>query len=190
MRLVKDELKKASTRMTYVEMAKGSAVEAQVAAVPADDVNEIVIGIGTGIQRGAAGTVLESETGTDTARGTVTMVEVKEVIETKGISIIGIGIGIGIGIDIVIGNEIGSEIGEAHRTITEKETGLGAERAAARTTISREELGDQSITIQTPKNVPSVGIEAVKEIGGERRQEKRRAWPTASCVKHLKSVVP
>lgn len=161
-------------------MARGNAVEARAAAVPADEITVIA----TVIQRGVAGTVLESEKGTGIARGMVTTVAAGEIRckEVVGISIteieVGIEIGIGIGIGIEIGIVIGNEIGEAHRTIIGKETGLGGETAAARMTISIDELVDQGITQQIPKSVPSVGIIMVSEIGRERRPEKRRAWPT------------
>ena len=161
--------------MTFVEMIVGNAEEAQAAAVPADGVNGIV----TVIQRGDAETVLESEIGTDIAKGMVTMAGVRaaiEIMEAAGISIIEIEIGIEIG--IAKGIAIGSEIEETHRVITGKETDIGGETVVAKITIIIEELVDQNITMTIPKSAPSVGIMATSEIGRERRPEKRRAWPT------------
>ena len=164
-----------STRMTFVEMIVGNTEEAQVAAVPADD----VIGIVTVIQRGVAATVLESEIGTDIAKGMVTMAEVRsaiEIMEAVEISIIEIEIGIEIGIvkEIAIGNEIE----EAHQAITGKETDIGGETVVAKITIIIEKLVDQNIIMTIPKNAPNVGIMTTSEIGRERMPEKRRAWLT------------
>jgi len=150
------------------------------------------------IQRGVAETVLESETATEIAKemvNTVAAEAAKEIryMEAVGISIPKIEIGTEIGIEIVIEIDIvigNNEIGEAHQTIIEIETGLGRETAVARKTSIKDELVDQSITSQIPKNVISEGIIAVRTIGRERRLEKRRAWPTKSCVKHPKNDEP
>ena len=162
------------------------------------------------IRRGAAGTVRESERGTDIGIEKATTVAAKAVREIREIRCtVAEGTIIGKETGIEIGITTGSEIEEAHRTITENATGLAVgtdatkkssidsacasvmtkNDAVEKRTTARAEKMHQShnralseggiIGILISKSGLITIIMDASEIGKERRPEKKRAWPTA-----------